>query len=233
NGVSGTVAVQARQIPEETRFLLDLASECDIIKAVVGWVDLRSDNLPQLLKEYKGETKLKGFRHVLQGEEPEFMLQESFVRGLKTIYDQGYSYDILVFERHLPATLELVTRLPDDMPLIVDHIAKPNISEGAVEPWRKNIFKLATHQNVYCKVSGMVTEADWKNWTPQEFEVYLKTVFEAFGPQRILFGSDWPVCLVAGSYSQIKALVGDFVKTNYPEYKESIFSDNARRFYEL
>lgn len=228
------VAVQARQTDEETQWLLELADKNDIIAGVVGWIDLRADDLSAQLSQYKNNSKLKGFRHVLQGEpEPGFMLAPNFVRGLKTIEAHHYTYDLLIFAHQLPQAIELVKQF-DSMPFVVDHIAKPKIIDHSdFLTWKDGLETLATFKNVYCKVSGMVTEADVKHWQPSDFERYLTVVFNAFGPDRIMFGSDWPVCLLGGEYQRIKQIVDDFVEINYPEHVAKIFGENAVKFYSL
>lgn len=232
-GIDGTVVVQARQHDDETRWLLNLAADYDFIKAVVGWIDLRADDLAQQLGRYRNTPVLKGFRHVLEGEpEPDFMLQDDFVRGVTTLAEHGYSYDLLVHAGQLPQTVELVRRLPV-MRLVVDHLAKPDIKHQSWQRWHEGITELASFEHLYCKVSGMVTEADWHNWTAADFEPYLNHIFRAFGPHRVMFGSDWPVCRVAGEYGQTYQLVADYVRQHYPDHEAAIFGGNAVVFYRL
>ncbi|AWB67841.1 amidohydrolase [Saccharobesus litoralis] len=234
NQLDACIAVQARQTQQETNWLLSLADEYPQIKGVVGWIDLRSAQLPQLLAQYKNSRKLVGFRHVLQDEvDPNFMLADDFIQGIKTLAESGYSYDILIFAHQLPQTLKLVESLPE-MRLVVDHIAKPKIATGEdFSAWQANIEQLAQHQHIYCKVSGMVTEADFNNWQTEDFIPYLKVIFNAFGADRVMFGSDWPVCLLGGSYQQIKNIVDEFVKKEYPEDYDKVFGLNAARFYQV
>lgn len=232
-GIDGTVVVQARQTETETRWLLSLAERYTVIKGVVGWVDLRAPGLRKRLEGYRGETKLKGFRHVLEGEStPGYMLDPAFVAGLRTLNELGYSYDILIRSNQLPEAIELVQRLPA-MRLIVDHLAKPDIQHRAWDDWCDGLTQLASFANVHCKVSGMVTEADWSAWRAEDFEPYLEHVFRVFGPQRILFGSDWPVCRLAGQYGAVYRLVQDFVRRRYPNDEAAVFGDNAAAFYRL
>jgi L-fuconolactonase len=232
--IDGTVVVQARQSLEETDFLLSLASTSDYIKAVVGWVDLKSPKLEEALEAWSASKVLKGFRHVLQDEpSDDFMLDPAFVNGVKLIAERGYCYDILVFARQLPAVLQFIQKLPD-IPLVIDHIAKPSIADNRdFEQWRKAIKQVASHNNVFCKISGMVTEADHQQWKVRDFDAYLDTVFECFGPQRVMFGSDWPVCLLAAEYHQVLAIVESYIERNFPSYKAEIMGLNAKRFYKI
>ena len=234
SGIDGCVAVQARQTIEETHWLLSLVDKNPIIKGVVGWIDLQAEDLAKQLLTFKPSSKLVGFRHVLQGEpDPEFMLKDEFIRGLHVIAEQGYCYDLLVFAKQLPQTIELVKRLPQ-MRLVLDHIAKPDIATGVdFTQWQQQITELAASQHVFCKVSGMVTEADHQHWQQPQFNQYLDVIFNAFGPERIIFGSDWPVCLLAAQYHQVKKIVSEYVQDNYPEFFDDIFGLNAARFYRL
>lgn len=234
NNLDACVAVQARQTKQETDWLIYLAQEFDFIKGVVGWIDLKADDLQQQLLPYKNNHKLKGFRHVLQGEsDPMFMLNEKFINGLNTLAKHYYVYDLLIFAHQLPQSLLLIEKLPH-LPIVIDHIAKPNIFTGkGFQQWQKYMQAIAEYPNVYCKVSGMVTEADVNNWQKEDFERYLAVVFEAFSPQRVMYGSDWPVCLLGGDYAEIKAIVESFVSTHYPEYEAQIFGGNAIKFYRL
>jgi L-fuconolactonase len=232
NGLDRCVAVQARQTNEETRWLLQLAEESPVIAGVVGWIDLCSSALGEELAACAGNPWLKGFRHVLQGEADDFMLQPDFVAGVKRLAEHSLAYDILVFERQLGSVRKLVGQLPD-MPLVIDHIAKPDILNASFDDWADHMAALSRHSNVSCKVSGMVTEADWNRWTPETFERYLAHVFECFGEERVMFGSDWPVCTVAGDYATIVEIVADFVARNCSAADAAVFGDNARRIYNL
>lgn len=232
-GVEGTVAVQARQNLEETRWLLDLADRYSLIKGVVGWVDLRSPELARQLERYCAHPKFRGVRHVVQDEpDDQFMLRQDFLRGIRTLADFGLTYDILIFPRHLPVACELVERLPDQ-PFMLDHIAKPFIKQGALHPWDEDIRRLAAFPNVVCKVSGMVTEADWDRWQPSDFRPYLDVVFEAFGPQRIVFGSDWPVCTLAANYEQVVEILLDYTQQLSEEEQAYVWGQAAASFYGL
>tara|TARA_B110000881_G_scaffold220593_1_gene246307 strand:+ start:770 stop:1600 length:831 start_codon:yes stop_codon:yes gene_type:complete len=234
NGFSASVAVQARQSMEETLWLLSLAESTNLIKGVVGWIDLKSDNLAQQLDELSGYKKLVGFRHVIQGEaDPAFMQHPDFIRGLTLLADRGYRYDLLILAHQLPAAAEMLAKVPH-LSVVIDHIAKPDIKDKTdFEQWKTGMAILANNPSCYCKLSGMVTEADWSNWTDADFQPYMKTVWELFGDERIMFGSDWPVCLVAAQYQQVKQLVIDFIELHSPDAKNKIFGNNAERFYQL
>ena len=232
-GFAGSVAVQARQILDETRWLLRLAEEFPFIRGVVGWVDLRSDQLEEQLNEFRQNPKFVGVRHVLQDEpDDRFMLRKDFLQGIAKLKDVDLAYDILIFHRHLSATHEFVSRFPEHR-FVVDHIAKPNIKDGIIEPWAQDIERLASFPNVFCKISGMVTEANWQGWHPADFDRYLDTVFEAFGSQRILIGSDWPVCTLAGSYGEVMKIVFDYVKKLSADEQNAVLGENSIKAYKL
>ncbi|MCU1234213.1 MAG: amidohydrolase 2 [Candidatus Solibacter sp.] len=202
-GIEGTVAVQARQSLEETNWLLDLAAKHPLIRGVVGWVPLTDGaGVKKHLEKYAGNKKLRGVRHVIQDEpDPRFILRRDFSEGVRELRAFGLRYDILIFERHLPAAIEFVDRHPNQT-FVLDHIAKPRIKDKVISPWDRNMRELAKRQNVYCKLSGMVTEADPKNWTPEGLQPYIDVVLSAFGPRRVMYGSDWPVMLLAGDYAR-------------------------------
>ena len=230
-GLDGCVAVQARQTVEESRWLLTLADHEPIVKGVVGWVDLRSDKVEEQLAELSKHPKFVGVRHVVQDEpEVNFMLGPEFLRGVGKLKQFKLCYEILIYPKQLPAAIELVKRLPDQ-PFVLDHIAKPFIKDGTISPWREQIRQLAKAKNVFCKVSGMVTEASHTNWKPADFKRYLDVIFEAFGEDRLMFGSDWPVCLLAGSYEQVFALVDDYTRQLTRDARAKFFGGNAARFY--
>jgi L-fuconolactonase len=231
NQIDGCIAVQADQSENETRFLLDLARQNSFIRGVVGWIDLRAENVSECLAVLARNKKLRGFRHIVQAEpDDRFMLQPQFLKGIGCLSELGFTYDILIYPRQLRAAIELVARCPNQS-FVIDHLAKPDIKARHTAPWAEQMREIATSPNVYCKVSGFITEADWKNWQPDDFKPYLDTVFEAFGPERIMFGSDWPVCLLAGSYSQVIQLIARYTKGFSPSDKEQIFGLNAARFY--
>lgn len=231
-GLDGCVAVQADQSMEETLFLLELTRHHDFIKGVVGWVDLRSPHLENSLKELSRHEKLVGFRHVLQGEPEGFMLQPDFVRGVEELSRLGYTYDILVYAHQLPEVVQLLDRLPE-MPLVIDHFAKPDIKSGSISQWKENMEQIAQHQHVVVKMSGLVTEADWKGWHPEDMEQYFEVVLQHFGAGRILYGSDWPVCTLAGDYQRVYDLAGHLIGRLGSAEQADIMGLNAARFYNL
>lgn len=216
-GVEGTVAVQARQTIEETSWLLSLAEKHPLIRGVVGWVPLtEGDGVKRHLERFASNPRLRGVRHVIHDEaDPRYILREDFNAGIRTLPEFKLRYDILIFERHLPAAIEFVDRHPKQI-FIVDHIAKPRIKERVLSPWDRNIRELAKRQNVYCKLSGMATEADLATWTPQDLQPYIDVVLAAFGPKRLMYGSDWPVLLRAGDYARwfdtVNAAIGKLTK---------------------
>jgi len=233
NHIDGCVAVQADQTLEETDFLLDLARNTNFIKGVVGWADLRAENVEETLGKYTSNEKLKGWRHIVQGEaDPNFLLRPEFMRGISYLEKFGYTYDILVFPHQLGSVLQFVKHFPNQK-FVIDHIAKPYIKDGFYEGWALLMEAIAQHENVYCKVSGMITEADYHSWTPEQIHPYLHHVLEIFGSERIMFGSDWPVCLVAGNYGQVKAVVTDFISGLGENDQNRIMGENALAFYRL
>ncbi|RPD47404.1 amidohydrolase family protein [Paracnuella aquatica] len=229
----GCVAVQADQVEAENNFLLSLAAENPFIKGVVGWVDLQADNIEERLAHYRQMPAMKGFRHVLQGESDRaLMLRPNFKRGIAALQQWGFTYDLLVFTDQLQYCTELVAYFPDQ-PFVLDHIAKPQIREGKIDKWAKDIRQLAQHPNVCCKVSGMVTEAAWQDWKQADFTPYLDVVVEAFGANRLLYGSDWPVCNVAGGYDAALNIVAQYFRSFSAAEQAAIFGENAARFYKL
>jgi len=231
-GIDGCVAVQADESLRETDFLLDLADQNPWIKGVVGWADLGANNLNETLDNYSSKTSLKGFREILQGRDPEYMLREEFIRGIQTIGKAGYTYDILVFPHHLKATLELVKKCPEQA-MVIDHLAKPYIKKGEWKEWKKEMSPIAERENILCKISGMVTEADWAKWTPETLLPYMEIALELFGPERCMFGSDWPVCLVAGEFEQVFSTVVDFTSSLSNSEQKLILGETATQFYNL
>ncbi len=230
-GIDGSIAVQARQSLEESRWLLSLANASPIIKGVVGWVDLRSADVELQLSELARHPKFAGVRHVVQDEpEDDFMLGEAFQNGISRLKPFGLTYDLLIFPRQLPAAIKLVEAFPEQA-FVLDHMAKPLIKTGTLDPWRAQIQQLASCPNCWCKVSGMVTEADWTDWSPDDFKPYLDIVFESFGMDRLMYGSDWPVCLLAGEYERVYRLIKDHVQDRTPAEQEKFFGGNAARFY--
>ncbi len=232
NHIDACIAVQAEQSEEETATLLRHAAAYPFIAGVVGWVDLRQDSLEERLSYYSGFPRLKGFRHVLQNEEPSFLLDRDFLQGIGKLKKYGYTYDILIYPHHLPAAIEMTAQFPTQ-PFVIDHIAKPLIKNKEIGDWKRQLKQLAGHENMFCKISGMVTEADWKNWKEEDLWPYLDAVVEIFGPDRLMFGSDWPVCLVASSYERWLKLVKDYFSRFSNQEQEKVFAKNASSFYKL
>lgn len=232
-GVDGVVSVQARQTIEETRVLLDWARQHDFIRGVVGWVPLISKSVRDDIAKFADRKELKGVRHVLQDEpDDRYMLRADFNEGIAALDESGLVYDILIFERHLPQTLQLVDRHPNQV-FVLDHIAKPRIKDGYLAPWQSNIVQLAHRPNVYCKISGMATEASHLDWTEEELQPYLDTVFSAFGVKRLMFGSDWPVCLLAVSYRRWFEVVERYVSRLSRDEQDRFWSGTALEAYQL
>ena len=233
SNVTGTIVVQARQTLEETRWLLKLAKENSFIRGVVGWVDLRSDSLIDELNEFSDETKLAGVRHVIHDEaDDDFMLRPAFIRGIEKLLKYKLTYDLLLFPKHLKKAVELVSIFPEQK-FVLDHISKPFIKSGILGLWQDDIAALAAQPNVWCKISGMVTEADIKNWKYEDFIPYLDIVVEAFGTDRIMLGSDWPVCLQAGEYKAVMEIGQKYFEKFNSNEKKKIFADNCVQFYNL
>ena len=233
NGIDATIAVQAAQSESETLFLLDLAKRHPGIAGVVGWVDLTSSKVMERLQFFSQHEKLCGFRHIAQDEPDErFLVGGNFVRGVACLEQFGFSYDILVYPKQLPAAIDLVAKLPGQR-FVIDHLAKPEIRAKGMAFWAGHIGEIANNSNVYCKLSGLVTEADWHQWKKEDFRPYLDVVFDAFGPERLMFGSDWPACLVAAGYRQVLQIIDEYVQDYPAEVKERIFGGNAAQFYRL
>lgn len=232
NEVNGVVAVQASQEELETRFLCELAKTHPIIKGVVGWIDLRADNVQERLEHFAQYPEIKGYRHIVQGEPDDFMLGTDFQRGISALQIHNYTYDILIYPRQLPAAIKLVEAFPEQK-FVIDHCAKPEIRKKEMEPWATDLKKIAQHPNVYCKLSGLLTEAKWKEWSAGDFYPYLDVVFEAFGTSRIMFGTDWPVMLLSGMYVQWKSLLEKYMEKITEEEKEMVLGQNAIDFYNL
>ena len=229
----GTIAVQARQTLEETKWLLELSAEHEIIKGIVGWVDLQSPALGKQLERFSKNLKLVGVRHVVHDEpDDQFMLLPAFRSGIAQLRDFGLTYDLLLFPKHLPVAVKLVTEFPGQ-PFVLDHIAKPAIRDVQISLWAKDLKRLAEFPNVFCKLSGMVTEAKWKRWRAEDFHRYLDIVVEAFGVWRVMIGSDWPVCTLSGDYESTMRIVIDYVGRFSSEVREAILGGNCARFYGL
>jgi L-fuconolactonase len=232
-GFDGSIVVQARQSQEETKWILNLAEQNSFIKGVVGWVDLCSPGIEEELIQFSGHPKLVGLRHVIHDEpDDNFILRKDFLNGIAYLKKFGLTYDILIFPRHLPNAIQFVSQFPEQL-FVLDHLAKPLIKDKKVSPWREDIEKLARFKNVYCKLSGMVTEANVKNWKQEDLIPYLDIVFAAFGTDRLMIGSDWPVCRVAGLYKQVMEVVLDYIESYPAEDKNKILGKNALKAYQL
>ncbi len=233
SGIDGVVSVQARQSVEETHWLLELAQRHEFIKGVVGWLPLASSDIESRLENFSSQTKLKALRHVLHDEpDDSYMLGTEFNRGVQMLRRFNLVYDILIFQRHLPQTIEFVDLHPDQI-FVLDHIGKPQIKQHVLAPWDKLITDLARRPNVYCKLSGIVTEADHAHWTAEDIKPYLDVVLDAFGPDRLMFGTDWPVCLLASSYSRWVQTVQDFIAPLSIAQQNRIMGGSAMEAYRL
>lgn len=232
NHIEGCVAVQADQSETETNFLLELAAKNSLIKGVVGWVDLQANSVSERLDYFSHNQKLKGFRHIVQAEPKGFLTQPDFLRGISLLAQYHFTYDILIYHHQLPDALEFVKRFPNQK-FVVDHLAKPDIKNAVFANWSKGIADLAAHENVGCKLSGFTTEASWNNWKPDDFIPYFNFALEKFGPRRLLYGSDWPVCLLSTDYKKQLEVVERFISTLSDSEKECIMGGNAIHFYNL
>ena len=233
NGFDGCVTVQSDQSYDENRFQLQNAEGNDFIKGIVGWVDLMSPHVGKEFEYLSQFEKMKGFRHVLQGEKQrDLMLQPAFVNGISLLQQYNFVYDILIFQDQLQYIPQFVSAFPSQL-FVIDHMAKPDIKNGEIDEWKKGIQKVAQFENVFCKISGIVTEADWKNYKNEDFKPYLDVIVDSFGTNRILFGSDWPVCLVAASYQKVLDIVEDYFSSFSKDETEKIFGLNAVDFYNL
>ena len=232
NEVEGTVIVQVDQDAQENHFLLTMAQSSPFIKGMVGWIDLLAPDLAERLDMWSAEPLMKGFRHIAQAEPDDFLSRPEIIQGIRHLGRYGFTYDILIKPPQMAAALELVRALPDQY-FVIDHLAKPYIAAGEMETWEKQIRALAAFPHVYCKLSGMVTEADWQHWTNAQLFPYMEVVLEAFGPHRLMFGSDWPVCLVAASYDAVSDTTRQFISRLSTAEQEAIWWRTATRFYRL
>lgn len=232
NGIDGTVLVQVDQTETETMWLLEQSDTFPIIKGVVGWVDLQSEDIHERLSHFSSYQKLKGFRHIVQSEPPDFLRRPEFQQGIGNLRNFGFTYDILIYPQHMEGAIEMVRTFPDQS-FVVDHLAKPHIRQGLMEPWKTHIKELGACSNVYCKLSGMITEADPQKWNYQQLVPYMDSVLEAFGTERLMFGSDWPVCLIAGEYDQVLEIVHQYISGLSAAEQQQILGGNAIKFYNL
>lgn len=232
NEVDGCVAVQAEQSELETHFLVEMAKTHSVIKGVVGWVDLQSEKAEERLDYFSQYTVIKGWRHIVQSEPDDFLLRENFLRGISLLQKYNYTYDILIYSHQLKPAIEFVSKFPEQK-FVIDHCAKPDIRNKKIDEWKTLINKIAKHPNVYCKLSGLFTEAAWKQWSASDFYPYLDVVFNCFGVNRLMFGSDWPVMLLSGIYVQWKSLLEKYMENFSEEDRQKIFGENAIEFYNL
>lgn len=232
-GLDGCVAVQARQHEGENEYLLGLAGASSLVKGVVGWVDLVQPDVDEAIERWSAHRLFKGVRHIAQGEPAGFLLRDDFVRGVRRLARWKLSYDILIFANQLAEAAAFVDRCPGETRFVLDHLAKPRVAAGDMEPWRSDIADLARRPNVWCKLSGLVTEADHARWTPDDLYPYMVTVLESFGPQRVMYGSDWPVCLLAASYGRVYDVAASFVSTLAGAEQAAVMGGNASQFYGL
>lgn len=231
-GFDACIAVQARQALDETRWLLQLAGEHPFIAGVVGWIDLQAESVADDLAALMPAPELVGIRHIVQSEPDDFMLRPEFQRGISVLADFDLTYDILIYPRQLPAAIALASRFPAQR-FVLDHLAKPDIRRGLIDDWPRDITRLAALPNVWCKLSGLVTEADWRAWTPEQIRPYLDVAFECFGAERLMIGSDWPVCTLAAPYQRTMSVVIDYVASCSPGERDAVLGGTAARFWKL
>lgn len=233
SGIDGCVAVQADQSENETHFLLDLMKQHSFIKGVVGWVDLRAENIEERLDYFSQFKELKGFRHIVQSEpEIDFLLRDDFCRGISKLRKYGYTYDILIYTKHIKNAVEFAKRFPDQ-PFVVDHIAKPFIKDQLIDEWAHDMRAFAPMEHVYCKISGLITEADWVNWKFEHFKKYIDIALDIFGIDRVMFGSDWPVCLVGASYAETCQILRQNTLELSEDENKKLWGQNCIDFYKL
>jgi len=232
NNINGIIAVQADQSENETDFLIELSTKNKIIKGIVGWVDLQNRDIENKLSHYSKHNVVKGFRHIVQSEDTGFLLKEALLNGIKCLQKFDFTYDILIYKEQLKEVIEFVNKFPYQK-FIIDHCAKPSIKNKNIIEWKPDMKELAKHENVFCKISGLITEAKWNLWTEHDLYPYLDTVFECFGTDRLLFGSDWPVMLLSGNYQKWKSLLEKYMHQFTTEAKRKVFAENAINFYKL
>lgn len=232
NNIDGVMAVQADQSEDETDFLFSLAEEFPFIKGIVGWVDLQNANIENRLLYYSQFHLIKGFRHIVQSEASGFLQTESFLNGIKALQNFNFTYDLLLYEKQLKEAVEFVNKFPEQQ-IIIDHCAKPSIKDKSMDEWKKWMKEISKNNNVYCKLSGLITETNWNQWNEKDFYPYLDVVFECFGTERLAFGSDWPVMLVSGNYTGWKTLLENYMRSFSATEKEKVFNQNAIDFYKL
>jgi L-fuconolactonase len=232
NDIDGCVAVQVEQAEVETLFLMELSKTHDIIKGVVGWIDLQNENIEERLQYFSRFPIIKGWRHIVQAEPNDFLLRKKIQRGIAALQSYGYTYDVLIYHHQLKPALEFISLFPEQK-FVIDHCAKPDIANKKIDEWKEWMQEIARHPNVHCKLSGLFTEAKWKEWSPGEFYPYLDVVFESFGTDRLMYGSDWPVMLLSGIYVQWKSLLEKYMENFDEEARAKVFGENAIQFYNL
>jgi L-fuconolactonase len=232
-GIDACVAVQARGTVEETRWLLELADAHPFIVGVVGWVDLQAQDVGDQIDQFCAHPKLVGLRHIVQSEpDDRFLLRPAFCRGISLLADLDLAYDILIYPKHLGAAAEFVSRFRHQR-IVIDHLAKPAIRSGEIREWEKGLRRLAEFPQVFCKLSGLVTEADWQRWTTDQLRPYIDVAFDCFGPHRLIAGSDWPVCTVAADYGRTMAVIGEYLADKPENERDAVLGGNAQRFWRL
>lgn len=233
NNIDGCISVQANQSEDETEFLLSCAKKNDFIKGVIGWLDIRDPNLKNRLDHFSKNSKFKGLRHIVQAEsDMNFMQRDDFQNGISCLKDYNLVYEILIQANQLPSAIQLGKDFPDQK-FVLNHCSKPMIKSKIFEPWATHIKRLAEQKNVFCKISGLPTEADWNNWTEEDIKPYLSICVEAFGIPRVMFGSDWPVSLLACSYEKSVKLISNYIKELTISEQNKIMGENALQFYNL
>jgi L-fuconolactonase len=232
-GFDACIAVQARHDVDETRFLLEMAAAHPFVAGVVAWLDLQADDLRTQLEYWAGDPKLVGIRHIVHDEaDDRFMLRPAFLRGLGMLAEFDLTYDLLLFPRHLPVAIDVVSRFPDQR-FVLDHLAKPPIKSREVDAWARDLVRLAAYPNVCAKLSGLVTEADWQTWTPADLRPYLDVALDCFGANRLMVGSDWPVCTLAGEYGRVMDVFTSFAEEQAAEDRDAILGGTAMTFWRL
>ena len=232
-GFDACVAVQARQTLEETRWLLSLADAHPFIAGVVGWVDLQADDVRLQLERFAAHPKMVGVRHIVQAEaDDRFLLRPEFCRGISLLHEFGLPYDILIYSRHLAVAAEFAARF-ERQAFVLDHLAKPPIKGGEIDGWARELRRLAAFPNVFGKLSGVVTEADWRRWTPAQIRPFLDIAFDCFGANRLMIGSDWPVCTLAADYARTVSVVTDYVSQLSRDERAAVLGGTAQRFWNL
>jgi len=230
--IDGCVLVQVDQTESETEFFLELAKQNSFIKGVVGWIDFRSDKINERLNHFSQFKNLKGFRHIVQGEPKGFLQQKKFLFGIKQLEKYNFTYDVLIYHHQLEEAVEYIRQFPNQK-FVIDHLAKPNIRSNEFTNWSKGMKELSSFENVFCKLSGFTTEANWNSWKPEDFTPYFEFVLQNFGTKRLLYGSDWPVCLCSSTYKSQLQLVEDFISKLSTSEKQQIMGGNAIDFYNL